>query len=552
MDITLGLDFGTHQSKLCMSYMPNNELICEFVEFELADGNKSVFLPSVIQINKDNSIRIGSFDKECCATRSFAPPEEPTLPARPSVSLPKEPSLAFPPKPTRTGSTPVIDDKTDWLGALKSIGAALKPVDENTYNKALRAWNDECQKIKDAHVVWEKEFETVRQTLNAWQQRVDAINAEYNARYSKWEHHKMEYRVFRNFKQATYTDSMPWENEISAETLTIWYLTYLLLYSRGVVKQKFDERFEESVSVQMGVPAGLNDGASRKIHYKGLRLLVAARHLMDRFNGPEEFCATSYMTLLELTNDAGGDVTKEADEFGFVVKPEAYAGLQSLTYSERLSRGNMHILVDIGGGTTDIAFFTIDKEKMPAIHTVMSFHKGLNFVLELYIARHPECSMGEAQDLLRKDPDMFTGAISEYTKQLKERLNQIIELVTSEFNVVMADKCISVYQLNDAMVGRPIVYCGGGSVFEKMRVKQHFFHDMRIINKETLNIPNLVNRDIPDVYYTILATAYGLSIPTVDEISIIDASQLWKVVADNAVQDKPVLTELKEHGMLDD
>lgn len=199
-----------------------------------------------------------------------------------------------------------------------------------------------------------------------------------------------------------------------------------------------------------------------------------------------------------------------------------------------------------------LLFFTIDEARLPAIHTVMSFHRGLNFVLGLFVEEHPNYTMEEALDLLQREPDMFDGAISEYRKQLVAKLNEIIELVTNEFNGVMADTEVGVHQLKEAMLGRPIVYCGGGSIFEKMRVKQHFFHDMRIINKETLSIPNLVNRDFPAVYYTILATAYGLSIPVIEDIKIIDAKQLWAVVANKAKRDKAVFEEDKDYGLVDD
>ena len=97
MDITLGLDFGTHQSKLCMSYMPNNETIYEFVEFTLADGTKNVLFPSFIQINKDDTIRIGSVDYETCASKPIAPPERPELPPRPNIVFPEEPDPTLPP-----------------------------------------------------------------------------------------------------------------------------------------------------------------------------------------------------------------------------------------------------------------------------------------------------------------------------------------------------------------------------------------------------------------------------------------------------------------------
>ena len=210
------------------------------------------------------------------------------------------------------------------------------------------------------------------------------------------------------------------------------------------------------------------------------------------------------------------------------------------------------MVVDIGGGTTDIAFFTIDKALMPSIHTVTSFHKGLNYVLEHFIAEHPEYTMGEAQEMLRSHTDRFKKAISAYTDELRKELNYIIDHVVHEFNVEVVGTELHSSRLVEAMLGRPIVYCGGGSVFSNMRIAHHYFSDRRLINKETLNIPNLLNRNLDPVYYTILATAYGLSIPTFEEIKTIDARQLWKTIADNA-RSAPVLKNDKaDYGLSDD
>ena len=102
------------------------------------------------------------------------------------------------------------------------------------------------------------------------------------------------------------------------------------------------------------------------------------------------------------------------------------------------------------------------------------------------------------------------------------------------------------------MMGRPIVYCGGGSVFPNMRVTHHYFSDKRLINKDTLNIPNLINRGLEPVHYTILATAYGLSIPSFEEIKTIDARQLWKTIANNAGFKSAVPHGSKDYGIIDD
>ena len=555
MDITLGLDFGTHQSKLCMSYMPNNETIYEFVEFTLADGSKSVLFPSLIQINKDNTIRIGSTDNGTCATRPIAPPKKPILPTRPDIVFPEEPDQTLPPEPERELPNPQIEDGTDWQNALKAIKNSMESQqkDNGNFKQEHKIWAKKCQRIKERHQEWEKQCRRLNYQLLQWQKEVDAINAEYQKEYDYWQQHSAEPRILRYFKQATFTHAMQWDkDEIPADTLSIWYLTYLLLLSKHYVKERFNEVFEESVSVQMGVPSGLDDNVSRWIKYRGQRILVAARNLMSLFDTPEEMCAIPYQDLIDMTKYSEGNVVEEAEMYGFVMIPEAYAGLQSLTYSRRLSRGNIHLLIDIGGGTTDIAFFTIDESLMPSIHTVQSFHKGLNYVLELYLRDHPGVSMGEAQALLRTDIGKFNDAIATYTSELRKELNGIIDHVVRVFNQEVIGTELSSSRLIEAMMGRPIVYCGGGSVFTNMRISHNYFSDKRLINKDMLNIPNLLNRGFDPVYYTILATAYGLSIPMYEEIKPMDARQLWKTIAKNAGTRPSLMHDRKDYGLIDD
>lgn len=556
MDITLGLDFGTHQSKLCMSYMPNNETVYEFVEFTLADGTKSVLFPSLIQINNDNTLRFGSIDYATCASRPIPPPEKPQLPPRPDIVFPEEPDQTLPPEPKKEVPAPIIEDSADWKNALKTIKNSMERQNKNdnsNYKREHKIWARKCWEIRERHKEWETTCRVLNYRLRMWQKEVDDINAEYEAEYAYWQQHNRAYRVLRYFKQAAFTSTLKWEkSEIPADTLSIWYLTYLLLMVRRYVKERFNEIFEESVSVQMGVPSGLNDNVSRAIHYRGLRFLVAARHLMGSFDAPEDLCKLPYEDLLAMTKDTAGDVLSEADLYGFVAIPEAYAGLQSLTYSQRLSRGNMHLLVDIGGGTTDIVFFTIDEARMPSIHTVQSFHKGLNYILEQYVDEYPDVTMGEAQELLRTNIDRFQSAISVYSSELRRELNSLIDHVVHEFNSEMVGTAISTSRLVEAMMGRPIVYCGGGSIFPNMRIAHHFFSDKRLINKDTLNIPNLLNRGLDPVMYTILATSYGLSIPMIEEIKTIDARQLWKTVAKNAGVRPTLLHEKKDYGLVDD
>jgi hypothetical protein len=160
--------------------------------------------------------------------------------------------------------------------------------------------------------------------------------------------------------------------------------------------------------------------------------------------------------------------------------------------------------------------------------------------------------MGDAQALLRTDIEQFSSSIDAYTTELRKELNAIIDHVVQVFNQEAVGRELSSERLVEAMMGRPIVYCGGGSVFPNMRVTHHYFSDKRLINKDTLNIPNLINRGLEPVHYTILATAYGLSIPSFEEIKTIDARQLWKTIANNAGFKSAVPHGSKDYGIIDD
>ena len=59
-EIKIGLDFGTHQTKICVQRIPDEgrgEPNYEFFQFTDLKGSKQYFLPSVIQINDDDSGR---------------------------------------------------------------------------------------------------------------------------------------------------------------------------------------------------------------------------------------------------------------------------------------------------------------------------------------------------------------------------------------------------------------------------------------------------------------------------------------------------------------
>lgn len=539
MDITLGLDFGTHQSKLCMSYMPNNEQIYEFFEFIRPDGVKTLLFPSIIQINKDDTISVGFVDKDNCKANPTPAPAEPIFPLEPLTVHPPCPRKIYPEKPK--------EEKQDWKEQLAALSKG-----KSKYQELVDDWEKRCRGI-DAK--WEIENKKWLDTCNeideahkSWQSRVDSMKRDYEYKLSAWKSHKEQLMYFRYFKLASFSN-MFWDksqNSIDANTLSVWYLTYLMLLVKKNVADKFNEVFEESVSIQMGIPSSFNTDLSKLQKKKACRLLIAARNLMELFSSAEDFCSHKYQDLLELTQIPDKDIEETAENYGFVVLPEAYAGLKSLTHRQRLRHGDLHLLVDIGGGTTDIAFFTVNEKLEPCIHRVESFHRGLNYVFENFCSDHPDYSISDAQELFSLDQQPFSSGVWSYKKELDTQLSRMIQHIINEFANTAREKGFEQSDLTDAMDRRPIVYCGGGSMYNNMRIQSRYFSDIRIVDKNMLSIPTLLNTDIDERLFTILATSYGLSIAMLGEIEMIDTATLFRQL-DNKITEKRNRRWLGDH-----
>ena len=61
--ITVGLDFGTHQSKICIESKQGVELSYYFYKFADEKGKMRYTLPSIIRIEKDDRLSYGYLEK---------------------------------------------------------------------------------------------------------------------------------------------------------------------------------------------------------------------------------------------------------------------------------------------------------------------------------------------------------------------------------------------------------------------------------------------------------------------------------------------------------
>ena len=184
--IKIGLDFGTHQSKICVQRIPDEghgEPNYEFFQFDDLNGNKQYFLPSVIQINKDDTLSYGYVD---CSKMKSGPEE----PIKQTVILEDEFEIA---------------DKAKQLYD-KYASSENSPEDMNILADMLKI---RLQNIKERNA-----------------KRLEEAESIYDAQLQE---HKNTKNIFRYFKQATFIGG-EWNRAtlISNRTLCVWYLAYII------------------------------------------------------------------------------------------------------------------------------------------------------------------------------------------------------------------------------------------------------------------------------------------------------------------------------------
>ncbi|HCY41234.1 MAG TPA: hypothetical protein DHV48_07760 [Prolixibacteraceae bacterium] len=541
MSYTVGLDFGTHQTKICIEDASNPaQKLYEFLEFEDNDGKLTVLFPSIVQINNDDTISYGFVNDERCKILNKNGVVKPVL------SLSQEPVLKIPPNPVE----PILplkpqDETLSWGKKLIKLFFNRN----SSENDEILQWKQDCLRLQNEHeqniIEWGKECAILQEEydrdLYFCQTANNQRKAEYDKAIEQWDVKPIRQFHFRYFKLATYSNTSQWEHEIEPEIISVWYIAYLLL----VLRAKLGEDFY----IQTGVPSGAKKSELKSQERKAFAILIAAYRLVERYRTNEEFLTETYHNLLEVTKLDFDFSEDEIAFYGLNVLPEAYAGLSSITQQKRLETG-MSLLVDIGGGTTDIAFFTI-RENKPDIHAVISFHKGLNFIFEQYIIENEGLLISDVQKIFfdkQGETSVFNSSIDKYKKQLQQETKKMVDNIESSFTLREAFHGLPVSRLRNALKNRPVVFCGGGSVYDSMRTSVLNFTDIKTINKNLLNIPAIKNRGINQELFAILATSYGLSIPLENEIVLTSIEQVFNHIV---AQEQSQSSFSYEHGLSD-
>ena len=305
-------------------------------------------------------------------------------------------------------------------------------------------------------------------------------------------------KVIRYFKQAVFCNyDSPNMKLWEAAYYTIWYLSYILF--------GLEEEYGQNFTIQMGAPtdsARLDDAKAIAVS-----LIVSAYRLVEEVfkNDKAKFLNCSYDQWIELTKVVRYS-DKIKDDFGLLVFPEAYACLKPMVGRGKVSTG-MSLIIDIGGGTTDISFFTIENGQ-PQVYDFFSVDKGLNFLTGIDSMSSEE---PPSNRIIKKHTTVLYSEILRLCTNLTERLKVEFKCQTE----------LEVRRLTDALKNRPLIYTGGGSTFREVLYPYNDFKELHTISYDNWKSKLFDDKSIfsDSSLCPVLSTAYGLSISVAtDEI----------------------------------
>jgi hypothetical protein len=363
----------------------------------------------------------------------------------------------------------------------------------------MREWNT----TRDEH----------KQKYNRWHNECQELGVEHEANMAEWKKRVHERMNYTNIKIAYYSRNYNWMHQLEVDYLAIWYVACVLYTVRDHLGGN------DQFHVQVGVPSHLDTRELRRQVHQAHKLLVAARKLVELYPSLKEFVGETYDELMRNTDITYCPVQSDIEDYGIHVQPEAHAALMSISARGAITRG-MSLVVDIGGGTTDIGFFTL-RDGRPDIHAVISLPYGLNHISEPVYEFDANASM---ESNARRLQDLFDGEergfsrLREYQKDITSAIKDMIDEVYRSFRDAQNRHGLDLGKLFDALWNRPVIYCGGGSMYEPLRMRLSTFRDVQHLNRRMIGIDTLLNKDVNEHLWPILATSYGLSIPQLDDV----------------------------------
>lgn len=303
------------------------------------------------------------------------------------------------------------------------------------------------------------------------------------------------------FKQSAFqTTRQSQYSELEGKLYSIWYIANILF--------DLEDEYGQSFAIQMGVPS--DSSHLERAKRTAVSIIVSAYKLVEDVfeNDKQKFLNTTIDQLRSLTKIVPYS-QKNKNDYGILVFPEAYACLKPLIKRGKIATG-MSLMVDIGGGTTDMSFFTIENDK-PQVYDFYSLGKGLNF-----LTGADGINGSSTNTIVKSASEIDRGRRNIYVNEVNHICNNLVEHLKSEYR---RQTRLQLFRLVDALKTRPIVYCGGGSTFKTLKIPYGGFRVRQEITPEVWNTKAVLQmNDIKKKgLCPILSTSYGLSISVAND-----------------------------------
>lgn len=321
---------------------------------------------------------------------------------------------------------------------------------------------------------------------------------------------EIEYdEVIQYFKQGTFCENaeLPF-NEAKAMMYSVLYLANLLFD----IERTYGE--SDQFTVQMGVPTD-SKNLLEVSHTAKVMMSAAMMMVEDEFHGDKEsFLKTNWLDLWDIF--MGILQNKEFVErcsqkyYPVLVFPEAYACLKPIVQQGKLTNG-ISLMMDIGGGTTDMSFFNIEHEK-PQVYSFYSVQKGLNYLT----AADKEKPSKRYLKRMQKNQGISPDRLSVYTREIGEVCDSFLAKLEATH---LAETSLPIEKLKDAIRSRPLVYSGGGSTFSNLRKEYGGFKNTMQVTHSIWKYQSVddFDRINQEGLCPILSVAYGLAIHVIDD-----------------------------------
>lgn len=516
--VKIGLDFGTHYTKICVvDSADKRNRRYSFFRFDDMNGKPSFVFPSVVQLNKDNTLSYGFVDTTKAAMVVGLPERD--APRKPDkVEYRSYKQFPEPKKPVE----PSIQVKKNMkISSLSDLRDAIR---EKERQEVAEKWaKEEKERYEKAKVEYEIKHKQWEESVARNKVKVDAYNEQLRQDYERkmlqweeYEHRLKEDRIpaiFRSFKQMVFSNGFDWRFELDPMLVSIWYLCYVFF--------ELDREFgTQYLTVCMGTSSGSNNWGKNK--QKATQIILTVYDLIEKvFKHDKKSFLSATLDELKRVTEIKAFSQSEKDDNQIFVFPEAFANLNPLARQKKFGAG-VNAVVDIGGGTTDISVFVAPMGEDVRIFDYVSIPYGVNAIENEGKENHYYA--------IESKMDRFSIKLIQYAQSLGVKQWEASRIV---------DK-------------RPIVFTGGGSMRQELRRPYIGFTDVIHLGSSLLN-----NYSIDDAIEVagkipLLSTALGLALCEHDkELPLISYSILFEIVEEAFREGKEETEHAADYGLAD-